>query len=178
MAVLKGQGHDAMTEDVAYFFQNMVQIPVGIYNGICSLIKSGGGVGTHYMHDNLRQAFLIGYALCENEVVGTSTHKIPKPDYRRKIETATGLDLEGFLERGYTAVRSDFRGKGIGGALIRGLIENSPDQWIYVTIRMDNTPALKMTYKEQMIHAATFINDRTGHELGVFTNVRPKGIKD
>jgi ribosomal protein S18 acetylase RimI-like enzyme len=165
-----------MTDDIAYFFKKMVHIPAGIYDDICSLIASGGGVGTRYMHDNLRQALLIGYALCENEVVGTSTHKIPKPDYRRKIETATGLDLDGFLERGYTAVRADFRGRGIGGRLIRGLIENSPGLRIYVTIRMDNTHALKMTYREQMIHAATFINDRTGHELGVFTNVRPGWI--
>jgi len=42
-----------------------------------------------------------------------------------------------------------------------------------VTIRMDNISPLKMTYKEGMVLAATFVNDRTGHELGVFANVRP-----
>ena len=160
-----------MTVDIAYFFQKKEQIPADVLEGICRLIAFGGGVGVTHMKENLQNAFLIGYALCENEVVGTSTHKHPRPDYRRKIETATGLDLSGFLERGYTAVRSDFRGRGIGGALIRGLIQNSPGRQVYVTIRMDNTPALKMTYKEQMIHSATFINDRTGHELGVFINV-------
>ncbi|MDZ7700172.1 MAG: GNAT family N-acetyltransferase [Deltaproteobacteria bacterium] len=165
-----------MTDDIAYFFQKIDQIPARIYDGICSLIASGGGVGTRHMHENLQNAFLIGYALSEDQVVGTSTHKNPKPDYREKIEKATGLDLKGFLERGYTAVRSDFRGRGIGGALIRGLIEKSPDLRVYVTIRMDNTPALKMTHKEQMIHAATFVNNRTGHELGVFTNIQPGWI--
>ena len=40
-----------------------------------------------------------------------------------------------------------------------------------MTIRMDNPFPLQMTYREGMHLAATFINDRTGHELGVFTNV-------
>ncbi len=171
---MKRAGRSPMTKDIAYFFQKSEQIPVHVFDGICNLVASGGGVGVTHMKENLQNAFLIGYALCEDHVVGTSTHKNPKPDYRKKIENATGLDLKGFLERGYTAVRSDFRGRGIGGALIRGLIQNSPGRQVYVTIRMDNTPALKMTYREQMIHSATFINDRTGHKVGVFTNVRPE----
>ena len=57
--------------------------------------------------------------------------------------------------------------------MIRGLIEKSGNEKVYVTIRMDNIPPLKMTYKEGMVLAGKFINERTDHELGVFANVRP-----
>ncbi len=165
-----------MKPDISYFFHRIGHIRSELLNEIIGLIETGGGVGTSLVQENLDHAFLIGYAMCDSEVVGTSTHKYPQTQYRRKIEAVTGLDLSGFLERGYTAVRPDFRGLGLGGALIRGLIERSRDQRIYVTIRLDNTPALKMTYKENMLLAATFVNARTGHELGVFTNIDPEQI--
>ena len=138
-----------------------------------NLIGEGRGVGTSWVAENLERAFLIGYAVHEGEIVGTSTHKYPKDFYRKRIEAATGLDLHGYLERGYTVVRPEYRGLGIGGRLIRGLIERSPGRKIYVTIRMDNIAPLKMTYREKMILAATFINERTGHELGLFVSHRP-----
>ena len=159
--------------DIIYFFEKPEEIPLKTLDQIRNLIREGSGVGTSWVKENLRDAFLIGYAEHEGEVVGTSTHKYPKEDYRNKIEAVTGLDLTGYLERGYTAVRPEYRGLGIGGRLIRGLIEKSENKKVYVTIRMDNSPPLKMTYKEGMILAATFVNARTDHELGVFANVRP-----
>jgi GNAT superfamily N-acetyltransferase len=155
---------------IKYFFKKPHEIPSATLNQIQDLIKKGGGVGISHMRENLQNAFLIGYAVHEDRVVGTSTHKYPKREYRNKIEVTTGLDLSGYLERGYTTVDSEYRDQGIGGRLIRGLIERSKGKKIYVTIRMDNIPPLKMTYKEGMVLAARFINDRTGHEIGVFTN--------
>jgi len=159
--------------NIEYFFEKPKEIPLKILDQICNLIEEGSGVGTSWVKENLRDAFLIGYAAHEGEVVGTSTHKYPKQEYRKKIETVTGLDLAGYLERGYTAVKPEYRDLGIGGRLIRGLIGKSENKKVYVTIRMDNIPPLKMTYKEGMVLAARFINERTGHELGVFANVRP-----
>ncbi len=161
---------------IKYFFKRPHEIPSAILDQIQDLIKKAGGVGTSYMRENLQNAFLIGYALHENRVVGTSTHKYPKRGYRNKIEAITGLDLSGYLERGYTAVDPEYRGERIGGRLIRGLIERSRGKKIYVTIRMDNIPPLRMTYKEGMVLAARFINNRTGHEIGVFTNQGPRPL--
>lgn len=158
---------------ITFHFKRPGDISPNVFDQIARLIEEGSGVGTSWLRDNLQHAFLIGYAEHEGLVVGTSTHKYPKEGYREKIEAATGLDLSGYLERGYTAVKAAYRGAGIGGRLIRGLIERSPGQKVYVTIRMDNAPPLKMTYKEGMILAGTFINGRTGHELGVFANVMP-----
>jgi GNAT superfamily N-acetyltransferase len=161
------------TPPVTCYFKRPQEIPPETLDQIRDLIQEGSGVGTSWVAENLQQAFLIGYAECEGQVVGTSTHKYPKAAYRQKIEAAIGLDLSGYLERGYTAVASEYRGSGIGGRLIRGLIEHSPGQKVYVTIRMDNTPPLKMTHKEGMMLAGTFLNDRTGHQLGVFVNQPP-----
>ena len=155
---------------ITYFFRKPDEIPSAILDQIQVLIEKGGGVGTSYIRENLENALLIGYAMHKDRVVGTSTHKHPKKEYRKKIEAATGLDLSGYLERGYTTVDPDYRGQAIGGRLIRGLIERSKGKKIYVTIRMDNTPPLKMTYKEGMVLAAKLINKRTGHEIGVFTS--------
>jgi GNAT superfamily N-acetyltransferase len=149
------------------------RIEPGILEQVRLLIQEGGGVGVSYLRDNLRNAFLIGYALDGHyRVVGTVTHKRPKEEYRRKLESYTGLDLSGFLERGYTAVAAEYRYHRIADRLIKGLIDRSKDLSIYVTIRMDNIPALKLTFKNGMTLAATFVNSR-GDKIGIFTNQPP-----
>ena len=122
------------------------------------------------MQENLHNAFLIGYATDHGRMIGTVTHKNPKPAYRKRIEAATGLDLSGYIERGYTSVEPEYRKLGIADILIKGLIERSRGNKIYVTIRMDNIPALKLTYKNGMTLAAIFIDQKSGREIGVFTN--------
>lgn len=158
--------------EIQYCFTKPERTPDAVLDQICELVALGGGVGTSWIRENLQKACLIGYALCEGRVVGTSTHKYPKDHYRKKIEEQTGLNLSGYLERGYTAVHPDFRNRGIGGNIIRGLMERSKGQKIYVTIDMNNPWPLQMTHRVGMILAARFINDRTGHELGVFTSVK------
>jgi len=159
--------------DIHYGFTRPDETPGAILDQISDLVARSGGVGTSWIRENLSKAFLIGYALCEDRVVGTSTHKYPKERYLKKIEAETGLDLSGYLERGYTAVDPKFRDMGIGGRVIQGLIEKSKGRKIYVTIDMENPWPLRMTHRVGMVLAARFINDRTGHELGVFTNVKP-----
>jgi len=156
--------------DIRYGFTRPDETPKAVLDHISDLVAYGGGVGTSWIKENLQKAFLIGYAICENRVVGTSTHKYPKERYLKKIEAETGLDLSGYLERGYTAVDPEFRNQGIGLKVIQGLIERSMGQKIYVTIDMNNPWPLRMTHRVGMVLAARFINDRTGHELGVFTN--------
>jgi GNAT superfamily N-acetyltransferase len=156
---------------VKYYFKKPDEISSQILDQIQLLIKKGGEVGSACVKENLENAFLIGYALDqEGLVIGTVTLKHPKEAYRRKIEAATGLDLSGYLERGYTSVEPEFRNYDVGDRLIKGLIERSEGQNIYVTIRMDNTFALALTYKNNMVLAAQFINERTGHKIGLFTN--------
>ncbi|MGD8226863.1 MAG: hypothetical protein PVH82_13285 [Desulfobacteraceae bacterium] len=156
---------------VTYHFKKPDEISPQILDQIQLLIKKGGEVGSAFIKENLENAFLISYALDQvGLVVGTVTLKHPKEAYRRKIEAITGLDLSGYLERGYTSVERAFRNSDVADRLIKGLIDRSRGQKIYVTIRMDNKFALELTYKNNMVLAARFINERTGHKIGVFIN--------
>jgi hypothetical protein len=161
----------SLQKALTYHFKKPDEISSQILDQIQGLIEKGGEVGSAFIKENLENAFLISYALDqEGLVVGTVTMKHPKEAYRRKIEAVTGLNLSGYLERGYTAVEPVFRNSDVAHRLIKGLIDRSRGQKIYVTIRMDNTFALDLTYKNNMVLAAQFINERTGHKIGVFTN--------
>jgi anaerobic magnesium-protoporphyrin IX monomethyl ester cyclase len=155
---------------MSYFFRRAGEIPQEILAEIQGLIALGEGVGTSWVDANLKRAFLIGYAMEEGRVVGTMTLKRPPERYRKAIEQKTHVDLGGYLERGYSSVRPEYRGLGLGDGLLKGLVSGAPAQKIYVTIRMDNLPAVKLTRKNDMRLAATFKNERTGHEIGLFIN--------
>jgi GNAT superfamily N-acetyltransferase len=156
--------------EIKYYFKKPDEISAETYEKIYSLIKAGGEVGFSWIKDNLKKAFLIGYAIEQGRIVGTMTHKTPSKKYVTDIERKTRLNLRGYLERGYTAVRPEYRGFRVGARLLKGLVERSPGEKIYVTIRLDNVPAVSLTRKNNMTLAATYYNERTGHEIGVFTN--------
>jgi len=156
---------------VRFYFKKAHEISPQILDQIQDLIKRGGEVGTALIKENLQNAYLISYAVDpRGRVIGTVTLKNPKEEYRKKIEAATDLDLSGYLERGYTSVEPEFRHSDVADRLIKGLCDRSKGQKIYVTIRMDNDFALRLTYKNNMVLAAGFVNERTGHKIGVFTN--------
>ena len=161
----------AETSPIEYVFAKPGRIPVDVLRQIRRVIIQGEGVvGTKYLDENLKNAFLIGYATCGGQVVGTVVHKRPDEIYRRKIEAATGLDLSGYLERGYTTVTASFTDRDIADTLIKGLIARSPGQKIYVTIWMENPAPLALTYKNRMFLASTFVHPISGREIGVFTS--------
>ncbi len=155
---------------LSFFFNKAGDIPQEILAEIQALIASGEEVGTSWVDDNLKRAFLIGYAVEEGRVVATMALKRPPEKYVKAIEQKTHVDLEDYLERGYSSVRPEYRGLGLGDALLKGLVDRAPGQKIYVTIRMDNLPAVKLTRKNHMRLAATFKNERTGHQIGLFIN--------
>ena len=155
---------------IRYFFQKPDEVPSEILEKIYDLIESGGEVGVSWVRDNLKQAFLIGYALEQDRIVGAMVHKKPLEKYVRQIEEKAHLDLKGYLERGYTHVRPEFRGLGVGDRLLKGLVSGSQKKKIYVTIRMDNFPAIQLSLRNNMHLAATYLNERSGHEIGVFTS--------
>lgn len=158
-------------EGVTFHYVKPSEIPAAALEGVERLIRLGDAVGSSYVKENLRNAFLIGYAAdASGEVIGTVTLKRQKVPYLKKLKAATGLGLDDYLERGYTSVDKAWRGCGIGAELIAGLIRRSPEQKVYVTIRMDNGPALELTRKHGMKLAAAFHHEKTGHEIGLFVN--------
>jgi GNAT superfamily N-acetyltransferase len=156
---------------ISFHFEKPEEIPGKRLIRIEHLIAEYGAVGRAFIRENLRNAFLISYAMDpEENVIGTVVLKRQKDRYRRQIEAAAGIDLSGYLERGYTSVHPAWRGFGVAGKLIQGLIERSGDQRVYVTIDLENAPALVLTRKNKMVLAGTFFNPRTGRKIGVFVN--------
>ena len=156
-------------QDIKFFYKRPDELSSQTLDQIEELIRQGGEVGSAYIRENLLNALLIGYAVGRSgKVVGTVTLKRPKEVYRKKIEAITGLYLEGYLERGYTSIFPGYRGYDIADTLIKGLIKRSQGEKVYTTIRLDNTHALNLTYKNGMVLAATFIHWRTGNKIGVF----------
>jgi GNAT superfamily N-acetyltransferase len=156
---------------IFYYFGRSEEIPEERLYRIERLIAEHGAVGRAFIRDNLRNAYLIGYAQdAGGDVIGTVVLKRQKERYVRQIESATGLDLSGYLERGYTSVHPAWRGLGISGRLIQGLVERAADQRIYVTIDLENAPALELARKNGMALAGKFFNERTGRKIGVFVN--------
>ncbi len=153
-----------------FYFKKPEEVPPDLMEEIFALIKASGEVGVSWIKDNLRNAFLIGYVMDNGKLIGTMTLKRPLEKYVRKLEQKTGLSLEGYLERGYSAILDEYRGKGIGDKLLKGLVARAPGEKIYVTIRTDNEAAIGLTKKNKMRLAGKYVNQRTGHEIGIFVN--------
>ncbi|MBW2284334.1 MAG: GNAT family N-acetyltransferase [Deltaproteobacteria bacterium] len=160
----------ASGQDVAYYFHRPEDMPEDMLDGIRELVESGGEVGVSWIRQNLKKAYLVAYAVSGGKVVGVMTHKRPLPEYVREIERKTQLNLQGYLERGYSWVRPEYRGRLVGDRMLKGLVDRSPGEKLYVTIRMDNEPAVRLTLRNRMRLAASFHNERTGHDIGVFIN--------
>lgn len=155
---------------VRYYFQEPQEISPATLDKIRVLVEAGGAVGRSWIEENLNRAFLLGYATEFGRIVGTMTLKRPLAKYVRRIEEKTGLNLEGYLERGYSVVRPEYRGLRIGDRLLKGLGKRAAGRKIYVTIRLDNPSAIQLTRRNRMTLAATYRNEKTGHEIGVFVN--------
>jgi GNAT superfamily N-acetyltransferase len=156
-----------------YFVKTPEEIAPDVMEMICGLIEAGGEVGRSWIRENLKAAFLIGYAMEEGRVVGTLTHKRPKEKYLAYLKEKTGIELTGYLERGYTYLRPEYRGRGIADRILKALVERSRGMKIYVTIRTDNKKAVALSLRNGMRLVASYHNDRTGHEIGLFTNTPP-----
>lgn len=166
-----GKANHERAGEISYHFERPGEIPEGRLDQIARLIVEHGAVGGAFVRENLRNACLVSYAVGpEGAVIGAVVLKHQKDHYRRRIESSAGLNLSGYLERGYTSVLPAWRGLGVAGRLIRGLTERSRDQRVYVTIDLENGPALKLTRDVGMVLAGSFFNDRTGRRIGVFIN--------
>ncbi len=153
-----------------FYFKKPDEIPPEIMEQIYELIRASGEVGLSWVRDNLRSAFLIGYVMEEGNVIGTMTLKRPLEKYVRKLKEKAGVNLEGYLERGYLAVKPEFQGRKIAGRLVKGLIDRAEGKKMFVTINMDNKVVIHLTEKNGMKLAGKYTNERTGHEIGVFIN--------
>ncbi|MBI5524286.1 MAG: hypothetical protein HY910_16800 [Desulfarculus sp.] len=158
----------AVQDDLELHCQSPNELPPGLLDQIEALVRDGQAVGTDYVRHNLERAHLIAYALEGSRVVATVTLKNPRTEYVRRLKRRTGLDLAGYLERGYTSVRSGFSGRGLGTRLVRYLTEQAPGRQIYVVIAMHNRAAQAISIRCGTQLAARFFSRATGQEYGVW----------
>lgn len=135
---------------------------------ICQLVAAGGSVDTRWVRHNLKRAFLIAYVTEMGRIVGNSSLKHPRPEYIDALNRQAGMDLSGYLERGYTSVRPEYRGLGLGTRLLKGLTSRVRGRAIFSLIAEDNTATQKIAIRNNTRKIATFFSQRAKKEMGVW----------
>ncbi|MBU0514265.1 MAG: GNAT family N-acetyltransferase [Proteobacteria bacterium] len=157
-----------MTPTIDYHYRRPDELGPELMDEVCALIREVGSMRPERVRENLERAFLIGYAHSGGRVVGTVTLKRPRAEYVRAVEDKTGLDLTGYLERGYTSVRPAYRGLAVGATLIRELTTRAAGRPIYVVIASDNAAAQALARGADTHLRATFFSQALGQEVGVW----------
>ena len=155
-------------ENMVYHFVKPRDLPPGYLDEICRMIEAGGSVGTKWVRYNLERAFLIGYVLEHDLIVGNSSLKHPRPEYVEAVNRQSGLDLSQYLERGYTSVRPEYRGMGIGTKLLEGLTERIGNKKLFSIIGADNVATQKIALRNKTRRVATFYSESLNKEVGVW----------
>jgi len=135
---------------------------------VCRLVEAGGGVDSRWLRHNLEKAYLIARAEVAGELVGVSSLKRPRAEYVQRIRKKLGLDIEGFLERGYTSIRPEYRGLGIGTTLLGGLTSRAEGYHIYSLIREDDRATQTIALRNRTVKIVVFFSELTGKELGLW----------
>jgi GNAT superfamily N-acetyltransferase len=158
----------ALGQEISYHFVKPQELPLGYLDEICRMVEAGGSVGTRWVRYNLERAFLIGYAIEEGLIVGNSSLKRPRPEYVEAVSRQSDLNLSHYLERGYTSVRPEYRGMGIGAKLLEGLTVRVGKRKLFSIIGEDNVATQKIALRNKTRRVATFYSERLGKNVGVW----------
>ena len=79
-----------------------------------------------------------------------------------------GLDINGYLERGYTSVRPEYRGLGVGTHLLEGLTSRAADYPIYSVIREDDRATQTIAIRNRTRKVATYFSRKAGKPVGIW----------
>ena len=143
-------------------------LPAGSLDDICAMVAAVGTVATTHVRYNLQRAHLIGVVTENGLVVGTSSLKNPRPEYIEAVYRQSGLDLTGYLERGYTSVRTEYRGLGMGTTLLEGLTRRAGDRKIFSVISEDNEATKIIAERNRTRKVATYFSDKAGKQVGIW----------
>ncbi len=140
----------------------------GEMDEVCAMVVAGGSVGTRWVRHNLERAFLIGVVTERGVIVANSSLKHPRREYIEAVSRAAGLDLSGFLERGYTSVRPEYRNLGIGTRLLEGLTARARGYRIFSIIGEDNVATQKIALHNRTRKVLTFFSQSLGKRVGLW----------
>ncbi|MBW1894697.1 MAG: GNAT family N-acetyltransferase [Deltaproteobacteria bacterium] len=154
--------------NLEFYFVKPDELPEGYLDEICRMVEAGGSVATKLVNYNLERAFLIGYVLAEGVIVGTSCLKRPRPEYIEAVKKQSGLDLNRYLERGYTSVMPAYQGLGIGTKLLEGLTSRAEDRKIFSIISEDNVATKKIAIRNRTRQVASYYSEKMSKQVGIW----------
>ena len=153
---------------LTYHYQAPAELPAGYLDEICQMVADGGSVNMKRVRYNLERAFLIAYAVERGVIVGNSSLKNPRPEYIETVNQQSGLDLTHYVECGYTSVRPEYRGMGIGARLLGGLTSRAGQRKVFSVISEDNEGARKMALRNRTRQVAEYYSPRLGKQVGIW----------
>jgi GNAT superfamily N-acetyltransferase len=151
-----------------YHYAKPENLPPGYLDEICAMVADGGSVDMQRVRYNLERAYLVAYVLEAGVIVGNSSLKNPRPEYIKSVKRQAGLDLASYVERGYTSVRPEYRGMGIGARLLAGLTEKAGARKVFSVIGADNVAAQKMAIRNRTRQVAEYVSPLTGKRVGLW----------
>ncbi|BBO72046.1 hypothetical protein DSCA_59760 [Desulfosarcina alkanivorans] len=155
-------------DNLVYHFVPPDRLPAGGLDDICAMVAAGGTVAATHVRSNLERAFLIGYVEERGFIVGNSSLKNPRDAYIDSVRQRSGLDLTGYVERGYTSVRPEYRGLGMGTRLLEGLTRRAGDRKIFSVIAEDNEATKIIAIRNRTRQVATYFSEAAGKAVGIW----------
>lgn len=173
-----GHGLFEVGQNVRYHYVRPEELPAGYLEEIVRMVSAGGSVNARFVKYNLERAYLIAYAEEEGVIIGDSSLKHPRDEYIDAVSRQSGIDLHAFLERGYTSVRPEYRGLGIGAQLLAGLTERAGGHKIFSVIAEGNIATQKMAMRNRTRRVATFFSQRANKQVSVWIPewMLPEGV--
>ncbi len=155
-------------EGMTFHFVPPRDLPPGYLDEICRMVKAGGSVKDQWVRYNLERAYLIGYVMEEGVIVANSSLKVPRQEYIDAVSGQTGFDLSQYLERGYTSVRPEYRGMGVGTRILEGLTARVDGRKLFSVIGEDNLATQKIALRNRTRKVAVYYSERVGKEIGIW----------
>ncbi len=135
---------------------------------ICRMVGAGGSVDLTHVRANLERAHCIAVAVENGIIVGNSSLKHPRRAFVDYLLDITGLDFTGFVERGYTSVRPEYRAFGVGRRLLEGLTARAGRYRVFSLIDEDNRATQKIALRNQTEKLLVYNSPRSGKAMGLW----------
>ena len=154
--------------DIQFNYSSPAELPPGYLDEICRMVAAGGSVDLTHVRANLERAHCIAYAVENGVIVGNSSLKHPRSAFFDYLKEVTGLDFEGFVERGYTSVRPEYRAFGVGKRLLQGLTERAGEFKVFSLIDETNVATQKIALRNQTVKLLVYTSERSGKAMGLW----------